>query len=396
MMGIKRYLKYLVLGGILLVLLGGGWWWLAERRPRVRYQLEPVRRTDLEVKVVANGTLNPVTTVLVGTQVTGMIKKIYADYNSEVKKGQVIAQIDQALFKARVDQAQGNYQVAQANVLKAQANLEDARNDYRRYQTLWQQNLVARDDFDNAYTRYETSRAELRAAQAQVAQAAANLKSAETDLQYTTIMSPVDGVVVSRNVDVGQTVVASFQTPTLFNIAQDLTKMQVDTSVDEADIGKVKEGQTATFMVDAYPGRSFTGQVTQVRLSPQTVQNVVTYNVVIETENPEFLLKPGMTASVDILVTRRQQVLAVPNAALRFRPSAPADVAIPEGSHVWRLDADQRPVPVPLVTGLSDGQWTEVLEGDLTIADQLIVAQISGTDAAEQGRRTPGGRRRPF
>ncbi|RLA90127.1 MAG: efflux RND transporter periplasmic adaptor subunit, partial [Deltaproteobacteria bacterium] len=268
MMGIKRYLKYLVLGGILLVLLGGGWWWLAERRPRVRYQLEPVRRTDLEVKVVANGTLNPVTTVLVGTQVTGMIKKIYADYNSEVKKGQVIAQIDQALFKARVDQAQGNYQVAQANVLKAQANLEDARNDYRRYQTLWQQNLVARDDFDNAYTRYETSRAELRAAQAQVAQAAANLKSAETDLQYTTIMSPVDGVVVSRNVDVGQTVVASFQTPTLFNIAQDLTKMQVDTSVDEADIGKVKEGQTATFMVDAYPGRSFTGQVTQVRLSP--------------------------------------------------------------------------------------------------------------------------------
>ncbi|OPX20531.1 MAG: hypothetical protein BZ151_03470 [Desulfobacca sp. 4484_104] len=395
-MGIKRYLKYLVLGGILLVLLGGGWWWLAERRPRVRYQLEPVRRTDLEVKVVANGTLNPVTTVLVGTQVTGMIKKIYADYNSEVKKGQVIAQIDQALFKARVDQAQGNYQVAQANVLKAQANLEDARNDYRRYQTLWQQNLVARDDFDNAYTRYETSRAELRAAQAQVAQAAANLKSAETDLQYTTIMSPVDGVVVSRNVDVGQTVVASFQTPTLFNIAQDLTKMQVDTSVDEADIGKVKEGQTATFMVDAYPGRSFTGQVTQVRLSPQTVQNVVTYNVVIETENPEFLLKPGMTASVDILVTRRQQVLAVPNAALRFRPSAPADVAIPEGSHVWRLDADQRPVPVPLVTGLSDGQWTEVLEGDLTIADQLIVAQISGTDAAEQGRRTPGGRRRPF
>ncbi|MDD3581641.1 MAG: efflux RND transporter periplasmic adaptor subunit [Desulfobacca sp.] len=394
MMGSTRYLKYVVLGGILLILLGGGWWWLAERGPQVRYQLEPVRSIDLEVKVVANGTLNPVTTVLVGTQVTGMIKKIYADYNSEVKKGQVIAQIDQALFQARVDQAQANYQVAQANVLKAQANLDDARKDFHRYQTLWGQNLVARDDLDKAYTRYETSRAELQAAQAQVAQALANLKSAKTDLDYTTIVSPVEGVVVSRAVDVGQTVVASFQTPTLFNIAQDLTEMQVDTSVDEADIGKVKEGQTATFMVDAYPGRRFTGQVTQVRLSPQTVQNVVTYNVVIETENPEFLLKPGMTASVDILVARRQQVLAVPNAALRFRPSAPADVAIPEGTHVWRLGAEQRPVPVPLVTGLSDGQWTEVLEGDLKITDQLIVAQVSA--ANDQGHRTPAGRRGPF
>ncbi|MBW1917264.1 MAG: efflux RND transporter periplasmic adaptor subunit [Deltaproteobacteria bacterium] len=395
MIRINRTFKLLALG--LLVLVGGGWWlWFRDRQPQMRYQLEPVRQTNLEVNVVANGTLNPVTTVLVGTQVTGMIKEIYADYNSEVKKGQVIAQIDQALFKARVAQAQGNYRLAQANVLKAQANLQDALNDYRRYQKLWEQNLVARDELDNAYTRYETSRAELHAAQAQVAQAAANLKSAETDLHYTTIVSPVDGVVVSRDVDVGQTVVASFQTPTLFNIAQDLTQMQVDTAVDEADIGKVKEGQIATFTVDAYPGQTFTGQVTQVRLSPQTLQNVVTYNVVIETKNPELLLKPGMTASVAIQVARREKVTAVANAALRFRPRAPAAPPLPEGNHVWRLGPDNQPVPVPLVTGLSDGQWTEVVEGDLKVGDQVIVAQISKEDAANPERRSPTRQRRPF
>ncbi|MFP3867219.1 MAG: efflux RND transporter periplasmic adaptor subunit [Desulfobacteraceae bacterium] len=394
---INRALILLGLALTFTALLGGGWWlWFRDRQPQMRYQTEPVRRTNLEVKVVANGTLNPVTTVLVGTQVTGMIKEIYADYNSRVKKGQVIAQIDQALFKARVAQAQGNYRLAQANVLKARANLEDAHKDYRRYQELWEQNLVARDELDKAYTHYETSRAELHAAQAQVAQAAANLESAETDLYYTTIVSPVDGVVVSRDVDVGQTVVASFQTPTLFNIAQDLTQMQVDTAVDEADIGKVQEGQTAKFTVDAYPGQIFTGRVTQVRLSPEILQNVVTYNVIIETKNPDLLLKPGMTANVEIQVAKRQQVLAVANTALRFRPRQTDKFPEPEVTRVWRLGPDRQPVAVPVVPGLTDGQWTEVIKGDLQEGDQLIVAQLSEAEAGNQERRPQMRPRGPF
>lgn len=392
--------RYLRIGAFILalaLLIGAGWWlWGQNQQSRCQYRLEPVRRLDLEVKVVANGTLNPVTTVLVGTQVTGMIKEIYADYNSVVKRGQVIAQIDPSLYKAKVEQARSNYRLALANVTKAQANLADARNDYQRYKSLWEQNLVARDELDNAYTRYESSRAELQAAQAQVAQAAAVLQSAETDLRYTTIVSPVDGVVVSRAVDVGQTVVASFQTPELFNIAQDLTQMQVDTAVDEADIGKVKQGQSATFTVDAYPGRTFTGTVTQVRLAPQTVQNVVTYNVVIETANPEFLLKPGMTASVAIQVAQREAVLAVPNAALRFRPADQERPPSPAGGRVWRLGSDHLPTPVAVVTGLSDGQWTEVIQGDLKEGDEVIVARISDTEEAPGRQRPRRGPRRPF
>jgi HlyD family secretion protein len=244
---------------------------------------------------------------------------------------------------------------------------------------------------DKARTRYQSSQAELQAAQAQVANAAAVLKEAETNLGYTQIISPVDGVVISRNVDVGQTVAASFQTPTLFTIAQDLTKMQVEVAVDEGEVGKVKEGQRATFTVDAYPGTVFAGTVTTVRLAPQTVQNVVTYTVIVDTPNPQLLLKPGMTATMSVMVAQAENVLAVSNAALRFVPppeqKAPPP---PEGPAVWRLGARGRLEPVPVSLGVGDGVWTEVKAGNLQEGDKLVVGLSEPTKSPPQrGMRGP-------
>jgi HlyD family secretion protein len=293
-----------------------------------------------------------------------------------VKRGQVIARIDPALFEARVAQTRAALKQAQAEVAKAQANLEQATLDFRRYQELWRQNLVARNDLDKARTTYEASQAELHAAQARVSQNAAALKDAETNLAYATIISPVDGVVVSRSVDVGQTVASSFQTPTLFTIAQDLTRMQVETSVDEAEVGKVTEGQSVTFTVDAHPETTFTGQVNQVRLAPTTVQNVVTYTVVIQAGNPQLLLKPGMTATVRILVARQENVLAVPNAALRFHPKGVKDAPPPTaGPAVWRLGPQRQPQAVPVKLGITDGVWTEIKEGAVKEGDRLIIGR---------------------
>ncbi len=357
-----------------------------------KYRTQPVRRLSLESKVVANGTVNPVTTVLVGSQVSGKIVEIFVDYNSEVRRGQAVARIDPSLFQAKVAESRARFNQIRADVQKARANLADAENDSRRFEKLWKDNLVAQDEFDNAYTRYLSAKAELEAAQAQVAAAAAALKEAETNLDYTKIVSPVDGVVISRNVDVGQTVAASFQTPTLFTIAQDLTKMQVETAVDEGEIGKVKEGQHATFTVDAYPDTVFSGKVTTVRLAPQTVQNVVTYTVIVEAANPQLLLKPGMTATMNIMVARAENVLAVPNAALRFLPPPEQKApAAPEGPAVWRLDAQGRLEPVSVSLGVNDGVSTEVKAGNLKEGDDLVVG------LAEQAKVPPQrGMRGPF
>lgn len=344
--------------------------------PREKYSTQPVTRLTLEETVVANGTVNPVSTVLVGSQVSGKIVDIYVDYNSVVKRGQVVARIDPRLFEAKVAETRARYEQTQADLARAQANLADAENDYRRYQKLWQENLVARDELDNAYTRRQTEQANVAAAQAQVTAAAAAYKEALTNLEYTAITSPVDGVVVSRNVDVGQTVAASFQTPTLFTIARDLTQMQVETAVDEGEVGKVREGQEATFTVDAHPGTTFRGRVTSVRLAPQIVQNVVTYTVVISADNPQLLLKPGMTATVSLKVAKAEQVLAVPNAALRFQPPPEEAPPAPQGPVVWILERGALK-PVPVETGLTNGAWTEIRRGELTEGQPVVVGSLT-------------------
>ena len=382
-----------------------------------KFKTGRVTKGNIRATVTATGTLNAVTTVLVGTQVSGTIKQIHADFNSRVKKGQLIAEIDPAQFEAQVEQARANLLAAKANVEKAKATLADSQRSRQRNRELFSRQLIARSDLDTAETTYDSNKAQLGANEAQVAQTEAALKAAEINLRYTKILSPVDGTVVSRNVDVGQTVAASFQTPTLFTIAQDLAKMQVDTNVDEADIGRVALGQDVEFSVDAYPDRVFHGAIAQVRIAPITVQNVVTYDVVITVDNADLKLKPGMTANVSIIVASKSDVLKIPNAALRFRPSdkelgksgaeqPTKDGGRPGGSPdagggprkegasqggqsgarpagqrsyaVWILE-DGKPKRVSVTTGISDGMFTEVTGGDLKEGQDVIVESLGAT-----------------
>jgi len=344
---------------------------------KVEYRTEPATRGDVRETVTATGTVNPVTTVLVGTQVSGTIMKIFVDFNSRVTKGQLIAQIDPAFFLTQLAQAQ-------ANTDRAQAALRDAERILIQNKTLYGRNLVAKNDYDAAETNYDS-------AKAQLAQAKAALESAQTNLNYTKIYSPVDGIVISRNVDVGQTVAASFQTPTLFTIAQDLTKMQIDTNVAEADIGKIKVGQEVEFTVDAYPDTTFSGKVWQKRQAPITVQNVVTYDVVVQVDNRDFKIMPGMTANVSVITSTTDDVLKIPNAALRFRPAerAPEKAAGGEkkGPGIWVLE-NGKPKRVGVTLGISDGSYTEVLAGDLKEGQQIIVESLKkGVTKAPTGPR---------
>ena len=353
-----------------------------------KYRTDKIVKGDIITTVTATGTVNAVTTVLVGTQVSGTIKQLYVDFNSAVKKGQIIAQIDPALFDEQVAQAQANLLAAKANVEKAEASLVDAKRTRDRNAELFAKNLIARSDLDTADTNYETAKASVSAAKAQVAQADAALRNTQTNLGYTRIVSPVDGTVVSRNVDVGQTVAASFQTPTLFTIAQDLTKMQIDTSVDEADIGKVKVGQDVEFTVDAYADVTFKGKVGQVRIAPITVQNVVTYDVVVTVDNPDFKLKPGMTANVSIIVAEKKDILRIPNAALRFKPAERTKAKQPQkGAGIWILE-NGKPKRVPLTVGISDGNFTELVAGELREGQDVITEEsLSKTKGPTTGPR---------
>ncbi len=275
-------MKKIFIGIAILAIIGVGVFFVLRDKGNVpQFRTEKITKGDLTTVITATGTMNAVTTVLVGTQVSGTIKTIHADFNSRVKKGQMIAQIDPALFQAQVEQARASLVTAKANLAKSQVAVVDTKRTLERNRQLFSKNLIARSDLDTAQTNYDSAVAQVNANKAQVEQAAAALSTAETNLAYTRILSPVDGIVVSRNVDVGQTVAASFQTPTLFTIAQDLTKMQIDTSVAEADIGSIKVGQDVEFTVDAYPDSTFKGKVWQIRNAPITVQNVVTYDVVI-------------------------------------------------------------------------------------------------------------------
>jgi HlyD family secretion protein len=349
----------------------------------VEYRTENTTRGGIRETITATGTVNPVTTVLVGTQVSGTIKEIYVDFNDLVRKGQLIAQIDPAFFETQLAQAR-------ANADRAQAVLRDAERVLNQNKALYPKNLIAKNDYDASVTAQES-------AAAQLAQAQAALKAAETNLSYTKIFSPVDGVVISRNVDVGQTVAASFQTPTLFTIAQDLTKMQINTNVAESDIGQVRAGQEVEFTVDAYPDATFHGKVWQVRRAPITVQNVVTYDVVVQVPNKDQKLMPGMTANVTVVITTRDDVLRVPNAALRFRPERTAEQAAakgqanagaakkgPAGPAVWVLESG-KPKRVAITPGISDGIWTEVADGDLKEDLPVITESVKKNSGGSSG-----------
>ncbi|MDP3598750.1 MAG: efflux RND transporter periplasmic adaptor subunit, partial [Nitrospirota bacterium] len=311
----------LIIGVLAIGLVIGGYvFFNGERKVPVRYRTAMVERGPVISLVTATGTINPVVSVQVGTQVSGMIKSLHADFNSVVKAGDIVALIDPEPFRARRDQASSNLEMSKANVARAKTDLAQRKRELDRVKSLVAQQFVSENDVDVAATNFQGAEAQVNVAGAQVKQAEAVLNSAELELKYTVIRSPVNGIVVARNVEVGQTIAASFATPNLFLIALDLTKMQVDTNVSESDIGGIAEGKEATFTVDAYPGYQFSGTIRQVRLAPINVQNVVTYNVVVAVDNQDLRLKPGMTANVSIVVAQRDSVLKVPNAALRFTP----------------------------------------------------------------------------
>jgi HlyD family secretion protein len=388
--------KKIIIGVIIIAVISGGAYLVLKKNgDEQQFTTKKVSLGKIRSQVTATGTVNAVTTVLVGTQVSGTIKNLYVDFNSYVKKGQLLAQIDAAAFDAQVQQARANLTAAQANVKKSEAALIDARRQLNRNKELFARKFIARMDLDTAETNELSAAAQVEASQAQVEQTRAALQVSETNLQYTRIISPVDGMVISRSVDVGQTVAASFQTPTLFTIAQDLAKMQINTSVDEADIGKIKKDQTVEFTVDAYPDKIFQGRVSVIRNAPITVQNVVTYDVVVLVPNPDKILKPGMTANVSIITAEKNNVLAVPNAALRFRPAEKANAAKkgpelkpptgkePErkGPVVWRLE-NNKPQRVSITAGISDGSNTEVVAGELKAGEEVIVLAVENKTKA--------------
>jgi HlyD family secretion protein len=403
------------------------------RKPEAKYRTTPVERGNITQTVTASGALSAVTTVQVGSQVSGIIAKLHADFNSKVKKGDLLAELDPTPFQAQVEQQR-------ATVTKAVVDTRNSEITFNRQKRLLDEGLSAQSDYDGAKAAYDS-------AKAQVDQAKAGLSQAETNLKYTKIASPIDGIVVARQFDVGQTVAASFQAPTLFTIAQDLTKMQVSADVSESDIGQIKVGEPVRFSVDAYPDREFRGTVSQIRLNATVNQNVVTYPVIVEVSNPDLSLRPTMTANVTIDVATVRDVLRVPNAALRFKPeekvtSSTEDRAAkmaqaggPQGgtaaggapgaatkqfnqtrgggpggggpggagrgtgtrrtqSNVYLLGANGEPKPVQIRTGISDGRNTEVVSGDLKVGDQVIVGLA--TAKATTGGAPPGGQRRGF
>jgi len=429
---------------LLLAFLGAGGYFYFKPPPKLQFKTLKVERGSIMSTVSATGTLNAVVTVQVGTQVSGTISKLYVDFNSAVKKGQPIAQIDPALFSSAVEQARGNALSAAASLGKARITLADTKRTLGRNKQLLEQGIVSQSDLDAAQTAYDAALTGISSAEANVMQTRGALRQAETNLNYSTIRSPVNGIVVSRSVDVGQTVAASFATPTLFTIAQDLTKMEIDTSVDESDISRLKVGQPASFTVDAYPEQQFTGTVIQIRNAPIVTQNVVTYVTVIGVSNKDLKLKPGMTANVAVQIQKKDDVLKIPSAALRFKPKTGKDDKEAKGGKddrevkgskqgrgagagqeahsaraakpgaaaagdreakggaqgsprkaprqkVYHLKADGSPAGVAVETGITDGGFVELVSGDLKENDEVIVEQIS--QAKKPGMGSPMGPR---
>ena len=379
-------LRWSLLAGIVAILFLFGavtWYWWTSGTAPIHYKTAVVDRGPITSVVTATGTVNPVVSVQVGSQVSGKIAKLFADFNSAVTQRQVLAQIDQAPFQARVSQARAAVKSAKGNLAKSQIMAAQRKLERDRMAKLRKQAFVSQADLDLAETNYRDAAANVEVLQAILDQAEATLASAELDLGYTTIYSPVNGIVVSRNVDVGQTVAATFQTPTLFVIAQDLTQMQVDANVSEADIGGVTEGKSASFRVDAYPKQFFEGTVTQVRNAPISIQNVVTYDVVITVDNRDLKLKPGMTANVTIVTAKKEDPLRVPNGALRFRmPGVPIEK---NATLVWVLDGENKPNRIEITTGIADSLSTEIVKGAVKEGDRVILGIET---AEEQSQRT--------
>ena len=328
--------------------------------------------------VTATGTVNPELTIIVCAAVSGIIQQLYCDYNTPVKKGQVCARIDPRPYQSVVDQNKASLAVAKAQLEKDKANLTYATLALGRAATLLPTRAVSQDAYDSAKSTYDQAVAQITFDEATIQQRQASLDAAQVNLDYTDIVSPVDGTVVSRNVTMGQTVAASFQTPTLFLIATDLAKMQVDANVSESDIAGIKLGNKATFTVDAYAKRTFEGTVSHVRQSPQTVQNVVTYDVVISVNNSDLTLMPGMTAASRIVIDQRSDVIRVPNQALRYVPKGLAGAPKSGRAQIW-LARDGNPVAIPVVAGLDDDNFTEIVSGEVKPGDLVITAEQTAT-----------------
>jgi len=375
------------LAGLALVLILGAfaWYWFAGRAPGdgSAYHTASVESGDLTQTASANGTLNPVTLVNVGTQVSGSVKKLYVDFNDTVKKGQILVELDDSLYQAQLKQSE-------AAVQSADAALSLAESNARRTEDLLARQYASKQELDQVQQI-------LKSAHAQLALARAQMDKDKTNLAYTVIRSPVSGVVVDRQIDVGQTVAANFQTPTLFKIAQDLQHMQIDSYFSEADIGSIRVGQSLQFTVDAFPGRKFNGTVKQIRLSPTTLQNVVTYDVVVSVPNPELILLPGMTAYVNIVIAEKKNVLMAPNAALRFHPSDVQAASIskkhtkgdrdPSSATIYLLESGA-PKPVVVHVGITDNRNTEIISDEIKIGDAIITEDARDSSTTPQGSST--------
>lgn len=355
---------------------------------RITYETTPLERCTITQVVEASGTINPVNTVSVGSVVSGLIESIYVDYNSQVKKGQLLAQIDPRNFQASVEQNTAQVQNAEANMAKIQAVTEMSRKTYVRYKNLYKKNFIAKSELDQAESDYLSNKAQIASAAAQISQARANLATAKTNLGYTKIIAPVDGTIIARKIDIGQSVAASFQAPELFTIAQDLTKMQIEVSVSEADIGKVAVGQEVTYTLDGYQDSIFKGKVTQVRISPTTVSNVVTYTVIVEVDNEDLKLIPGMTANVSIITHKSENVLCAPSIALKYNPNT--DGTRYKNQGIWIL-SDKKQKRVNIETGASDDTNIEIKSKELHEGDKIITgaSNVKKNDKKSDRRGRP-------
>ncbi len=392
---------WIIVGALVIAAVAAFFLTKKDKKIEISFETAKVEAANLQNSVTATGTIEPVTSVSVGTQVSGIVDRLYVDYNSEVKKGQVIAELDKTNLISQLNSAKANQQSAEANLQSALASLSYQTNNYNRYTTLYKKGLVSADDFETARLTYQQAQETVASSRQQVATAKEEVQRAQTNLGYATITSPIDGVVISKSVEEGQTVAASFSTPELFKIAKDLTNMRVIADVDEADIGSVKPGERVTFTVDAYPDDTFVGEVKQVRLEATTTNNVVTYEVVISAPNGDLKLKPGLTANVTIFTAERKGVLSVPSKALRFTPTKETVgnkkiMDVNAKNKVWTLEGETLKAHKVSI-GMSDGTHTQILDG--ISAGKQVVTEIKVTgneeeesDAQERSPFAPGPR----